>query len=443
MPLTNMPPLVSNKSPTRENSTLSNQSHIHNTNVHDNASKNVSFALQGDDNDTFLPIPPEGLPFFRRARGCFSAEARADTRADHLDRLCDNGKPAHWAYGIGPMPSYPHPIARDLVRIRRRHALKFSRAVVRSLRESATASRRQGSLNLNTVQGIYADDRTGFDRASAKLTTLVSRDNSQEVDRLHRREELIIRSPITDDDIVHQLNGQPTASRSYAGVVANDPPQANNQEHPIRDANNGQARRNRRSCSRNRGRNNRNRSRERNNNQNVSRSTKLVTSARTTAAQPIQAAATTVLLDAKTNLAIKPADKGGAIVILNKEDYIEEGMRQLNDRTFYIQTDTDLSKKYHDEINFKLKDMAEKDEIDDSCSIFLSNPEYRTSQFYMLPKIHKRLIKPPGRPIVSGNGCPTERISQFVDCFLKPIVQNTRSYLKDTTHFLKVLNSTP
>ena len=86
----------------------------------------------------------------------------------------------------------------------------------------------------------------------------------------------------------------------------------------------------------------------------------------------------------------------------------------------------------------KLKDMAENDEIDDSCISFLSNPEYRTAQFYMLPKIHKRLNKPPGRPIVSGNGCPTKRISQFVDLFHKPIVQDTLSYLKYTTHFLKI-----
>ena len=148
-------------------------------------------------------------------------------------------------------------------------------------------------------------------------------------------------------------------------------------------------------------------------------------------------------LSSNKDIVIKPADKRGAIVILNRSDYISEGMRQLNDHNFYIQTDTDLSEKHHGEISAKLKSMNEDDEIDDSCSSFLSNPNYRTSEFYMLPKIHKRLKDPPGRPIVSGNGCPTERISQFVDFFLKPIVRDTQSYLRDTTHFLKVLGNAP
>ena len=59
----------------------------------------------------------------------------------------------------------------------------------------------------------------------------------------------------------------------------------------------------------------------------------------------------------------------------------------------------------------------------------------------MLPKIHKNLQKPPGRPIVSGNGCPTERISKFVDFFLQPGVKNIRSYIRDTSDFLLMLQN--
>ena len=54
-----------------------------------------------------------------------------------------------------------------------------------------------------------------------------------------------------------------------------------------------------------------------------------------------------------------------------------------------------------------------------------------------LPKIHK--VNNPGRPIVSSNNHPTERISQFVDFHLKPLVFTIPSYVKDTTDFLNKL----
>ena len=83
--------------------------------------------------------------------------------------------------------------------------------------------------------------------------------------------------------------------------------------------------------------------------------------------------------------------------------------------------------------------MHKNQEIDSSCYQYLTNKPVRTAQFYMLPKIHKNRDQPPGRPIVSGNGCPTERISQFVDYFLQPGVKNIRSYIQDTTDFLRML----
>ena len=67
---------------------------------------------------------------------------------------------------------------------------------------------------------------------------------------------------------------------------------------------------------------------------------------------------------------------------------------------------------------------------------YLIQEKPRTSQFYLLPKIHKRLRKPPGRLIVSVNDCPTGRISQFVDFFSQPLLYHNRSHLKDTTDFI-------
>ena len=75
--------------------------------------------------------------------------------------------------------------------------------------------------------------------------------------------------------------------------------------------------------------------------------------------------------------------------------------------------------------------------IDQKTKQYLVQNDPRPGRFYILPKIHK--LNNPGRPIVSSNNHPTERISQFVDYYLKPLVCTVPSYVKDTTDFLNKL----
>ena len=56
-----------------------------------------------------------------------------------------------------------------------------------------------------------------------------------------------------------------------------------------------------------------------------------------------------------------------------------------------------------------------------------------------MPKIHKRLENVLGRPVVSNSGTATERISEFVDFHLQPIVAELPHIIKDTNDFLKIL----
>ena len=64
----------------------------------------------------------------------------------------------------------------------------------------------------------------------------------------------------------------------------------------------------------------------------------------------------------------------------------------------------------------------------------------RIPVFYTLTKIQKPALV--GRPIISGCDGPTERLSSFVDKLLQPIAQIQDSYLKDTTHFIRFIEST-
>ncbi|XP_060066994.1 uncharacterized protein LOC132547247 [Ylistrum balloti] len=137
------------------------------------------------------------------------------------------------------------------------------------------------------------------------------------------------------------------------------------------------------------------------------------------------------------DIIIKPADKGGAIVILNRADYITEAERQLCNTEHYRPLDTDLTQNIVKDINKflqRVKPYLAKDLVS-----FNTIKDARTPLFYLLPKIHKP--GNPGRPIVSAVGGPTEKLSATVDFYLKPLASEVKSYLKDTTDFLnKILD---
>ena len=136
------------------------------------------------------------------------------------------------------------------------------------------------------------------------------------------------------------------------------------------------------------------------------------------------------------NVVIKPADKGSMVVLLNKSDYIREAEKQLSDKNFYINTDEDLTHYHMKQVKKVVLDMYQQEYIDEKCKDYLCEFTPKTARFYLLPKIHKNIIPPPGRPIISANECPTEKISQFVDYFLNPLVPKIESYIKDTTDFV-------
>ena len=89
-------------------------------------------------------------------------------------------------------------------------------------------------------------------------------------------------------------------------------------------------------------------------------------------------------------------------------------------------------------INTRIQESFKKGNIDRGAKEYLSaSGEEKAGRFYLLPKIHKKGC--PGRPVISGCGTPTEKISQFVDHHLRPLVPNIASYIKDTNHFLRKL----
>ena len=58
-------------------------------------------------------------------------------------------------------------------------------------------------------------------------------------------------------------------------------------------------------------------------------------------------------------------------------------------------------------------------------------------ELYFLPKIQKRLSAVPGRPVISNCGTPKEKVSEYLDHIVKPIMLESCSYVKGCGDFLK------
>ncbi|XP_071153486.1 uncharacterized protein [Mytilus edulis] len=134
------------------------------------------------------------------------------------------------------------------------------------------------------------------------------------------------------------------------------------------------------------------------------------------------------------DIVIKPADKGSAVVVMDKSNYVQEAIRQLDDDRFYRKLNSDPTLQFSEEITECLKEMCDNNIIDIDTFKYLKPENSKPGRFYLLPKIHKP--GNPGRPIVSANGHPTEKISEFVDYYLRPHVENLPSFIKDSTDYL-------
>ncbi|XP_071161127.1 uncharacterized protein [Mytilus edulis] len=134
------------------------------------------------------------------------------------------------------------------------------------------------------------------------------------------------------------------------------------------------------------------------------------------------------------DIVIKPADKGSAVVVMDKSNYVQEAIRQLDDDRFYKKLNSDPTLQFSEEITECLKEMCDNNIIDIDTFKYLKPENSKPGRFYLLPKIHKP--GNPGRPIVSANGHPTEKISEFVDYYLRPHVDNLPSFIKDSTDYL-------
>ncbi|XP_056408807.1 uncharacterized protein LOC130317324 [Hyla sarda] len=137
---------------------------------------------------------------------------------------------------------------------------------------------------------------------------------------------------------------------------------------------------------------------------------------------------------------IKPADKGGAIVVQDTTEYIREIHSQLNDTSIYRKLDSDPVKKIEQKILECIDHYLELNIIDSKTHTFLRKEHPITPVLYTLPKIHKNLQHPPGRPIVASTESVLSPLSITLEKILTPLIKTTPSFLLDTTAFIQLIH---
>ncbi|XP_066441337.1 uncharacterized protein [Eleutherodactylus coqui] len=141
-------------------------------------------------------------------------------------------------------------------------------------------------------------------------------------------------------------------------------------------------------------------------------------------------------LSSDDSITIRPADKGGAIIIMDSQYYHQELSTQLSDTLVYEVLTSDPTSTVRSQLKLVL-DQARSDGLIDQQLLEFMYPEYPIlAKIYTIPKVHKDIQRPPGRPIVSGRGSLFNNVSRFLDVILRQHATEATSYIKDTSDFL-------
>lgn len=133
------------------------------------------------------------------------------------------------------------------------------------------------------------------------------------------------------------------------------------------------------------------------------------------------------------------------MVILDREQYLEEGYRQLKIKTYYLKLNKPIYLETVPMVEKIINNLHQKKFINiKQRNYLLGSAEPRGRLFYMLPKIHKDPAKwsipfqvPPGRPIVSYCDSEMYYTAEYLDHFLNPLSIRHASYIKDTYDFVE------
>ena len=156
-----------------------------------------------------------------------------------------------------------------------------------------------------------------------------------------------------------------------------------------------------------------------------------------------------------TDVVIKKADKGNTLVVMDKSFYRDKLVMKDHLLTNTYQS---ANMKSDFKVMTEIKSLLDKHRscVTDKEYKYITAFDWKSSNFYALPKIHKSTeiiegIKDSssayvhlpiptalkGRPVVAGPSAPTQHLSELLEKILSPLVLSLKSYIKDDWDFLR------
>ena len=130
------------------------------------------------------------------------------------------------------------------------------------------------------------------------------------------------------------------------------------------------------------------------------------------------------------------ADKGVALIVMDKSQYIDKCMTLLDDTKFY-KPYRDTTKKLQRDVQEALQQLNNDH---GTSRLYDWSKQYYNKLLYGLPKIHKANC--PMQPIVSVCGTATYQLAKFLTKILQKYTGMTPSFAKDSKGFSQHLRST-
>ncbi|CAF3177808.1 unnamed protein product [Rotaria sp. Silwood2] len=140
------------------------------------------------------------------------------------------------------------------------------------------------------------------------------------------------------------------------------------------------------------------------------------------------------------SLIILRADKGNAVVCMDKLDYIERVNKILQDPKKFIKVLNDESEYDENLINNRLSRLLKEKKINQNTYDKIYATGCSIPVLYCTVKVHK--AKFPLRPIIAMCNAPNYKLATFLTNMIKNYKKESQSYVKDSFEFTKILRTT-